>query len=73
MLKNNPYSREGEIVAIPLFLADSPKAKPKKKITTNNLLLQEPFVKKQERYSLRYSNKQEVLILLWRLLLIMES
>ena len=30
MLKNNPYSREGEIVAIPLFLADSPKAKPKK-------------------------------------------
>ena len=30
MLKNNPYSREGEIVAIPLFLADSPKAKLKK-------------------------------------------
>ena len=30
MLKNNPYSREGEIVAIPLFLADSPKAKPQK-------------------------------------------
>ena len=30
MLKNNPYSREGEIVAIPLFLTDLPKAKPKK-------------------------------------------
>ena len=30
MLKNNPYSREGEIVAIPLFLADLPKAKPQK-------------------------------------------
>ena len=30
MLKNNPYSREGEIVAISLFLADSPIAKPKK-------------------------------------------
>ena len=30
MHNNNLYSTEGEIVAIPLFLADSPKAKPKK-------------------------------------------
>ena len=30
MPNHNPYSREGEIVAIPLFLTDLPKAKPKK-------------------------------------------
>lgn len=30
MLKNNLYSREGGIVAIPLFLTDLPIAKPKK-------------------------------------------